>query len=142
LVTSENVNEYVAEVLDAILGKGAAIQAKAFRDGFSKVFPITDLRAFSADELVMLFGNSDEDWSIESKDCHLLNLSYMLMFLLALSEALKADHGFNVESRAIRDLVEIMSDFEPSTRRAYLQFITGSPKLPIGGECFLFSILS
>ena len=80
LVTSENVNEYVAEVLDAILGKGAAIQAKAFRDGFSKVFPITDLRAFSADELVMLFGNSDEDWSIESKDCHLLNLSYMLMF--------------------------------------------------------------
>jgi E3 ubiquitin-protein ligase TRIP12 len=75
LVTSENVNEYVAEVLDAILGKGAAIQAKAFRDGFSKVFPITDLRAFSADELVMLFGNSDEDWSIESKDCHLLNLS-------------------------------------------------------------------
>jgi len=72
LVTSENVNEYVAEVLDAILGKGAAIQAKAFRDGFSKVFPITDLRAFSADELVMLFGNSDEDWSIESKDCYLL----------------------------------------------------------------------
>jgi len=116
LVTSENVNEYVAEVLDAILGKGAAIQAKAFRDGFSKVFPITDLRAFSADELVMLFGNSDEDWSIET-----------------LSEALKADHGFNVESRAIRDLVEIMSNFDPSTRRACLQFITGSPKLPIGG---------
>ncbi|KAH9479473.1 E3 ubiquitin-protein ligase UPL3 [Psilocybe cubensis] len=116
LVTSENVSEYVAEVLDAILGKGAAIQAKAFRDGFSKVFPITDLRAFSADELVMLFGNSEEDWSVET-----------------LSEALKADHGFNVDSRAIRDLVEIMSEYDPSTRRAYLQFITGSPKLPIGG---------
>ncbi|PPQ78382.1 hypothetical protein CVT25_011605 [Psilocybe cyanescens] len=116
LVTSENVTEYVAEVLDAILGKGAAIQAKAFRDGFSKVFPIADLRAFSADELVMLFGNSEEDWSVET-----------------LSEALKADHGFNVESRAIRDLVEIMSEYDPSTRRAYLQFITGSPKLPIGG---------
>lgn len=67
LVTSENVTEYVAEVLDAILGKGAAIQAKAFRDGFSKVFPIADLRAFSADELVMLFGNSEEDWSVESE---------------------------------------------------------------------------
>lgn len=65
-VTSENVNEYVAEVLDAILGKGAAIQVKAFKDGFSKVFPISDLRAFSADELVMLFGNSDEDWCLES----------------------------------------------------------------------------
>ena len=51
----------------------------------------------------------------------------------ALSEALKADHGFNGESRTIRDLVEVMSEYSPSMRRAYLQFITGSPKLPIGG---------
>ncbi|KAJ3494852.1 hypothetical protein NLJ89_g10725 [Agrocybe chaxingu] len=116
LVTVENVDEYVHEVLDAILGKGAALQAKAFREGFSKVFPITDLRAFSSDELIMLFGNAEEDWSIET-----------------LSEALKADHGFNVESRAIRDLIEVMADYDTSTRRAYLQFITGSPKLPIGG---------
>ena len=57
----------------------------------------------------------------------------MLTALIALSEALKADHGFNVESRAIRDLIEIMSEFDVSTRRSYLQFITGSPKLPIGG---------
>lgn len=49
-------------------------------------------------------------------------------------EALKADHGFNVESKAIRDLVEILSDYDASTRRAFLQFITGSPKLPIGGR--------
>ena len=53
-------------MLDAILGAGAQIQAKAFKEGFSKVFPVSDLQAFSADELVMLFGNSDEDWSIES----------------------------------------------------------------------------
>ncbi|RDB23948.1 Ubiquitin fusion degradation protein 4 [Hypsizygus marmoreus] len=115
-VTSENVDEYVSEVLDAILGKGTQIQAKAFRDGFSKVFPIQDLQAFSADELVMLFGNSDEDWSVET-----------------LAESLKADHGFNVESRAIHDLVEIMASYDAPTRRAFLQFITGSPKLPIGG---------
>ncbi|KAF9461243.1 hypothetical protein BDZ94DRAFT_1196596 [Collybia nuda] len=115
-VTLENVEDYIREVLDAIVGKGVEIQAKAFKDGFSKVFPITDLQAFSADELVMLFGNSEEDWSVET-----------------LMEALKADHGFNVESKAIRDLVEILSDYNPSTRRAFLQFITGSPKLPIGG---------
>ena len=63
------MDEYIHEVVDAILGQGAQIQAKAFRDGFSKVFPITDLQAFSADELVMLFGNSDEDWNIESRTC-------------------------------------------------------------------------
>ena len=56
------------------------------------------------------------------------------MFSLALNEVIKADHGFNVESRAIRDLLEIMSEYDVSARRNYLQFITGSPKLPIGGK--------
>ncbi|KAJ7252448.1 hypothetical protein C8J57DRAFT_1077385 [Mycena rebaudengoi] len=115
-VTKDNVEEYIHEVLEAIIGEGAQLQAKAFREGFSKVFPITDLQAFSADELVLLFGNSEEDWTTET-----------------LSEALKADHGFNGESRAIRDLVEILSEYDPTTRRNYLQFVTGSPKLPIGG---------
>lgn len=54
-------------MIDAIIGHGAQLQAKAFREGFSKVFPIADLQAFTADELVMLFGNSDEDWSMESE---------------------------------------------------------------------------
>ncbi|KAI0924248.1 hypothetical protein AcW2_005179 [Taiwanofungus camphoratus] len=115
-VTSDNVVQYIHEIFDAILGKGAQLQAKAFREGFSKVFPISDLQAFTSDELAMLFGNAEEDWSLET-----------------LSEALKADHGFNVESRAIRDLLEIMSEYDTPTRRSYLQFITGSPKLPIGG---------
>ncbi|KAI0287813.1 hypothetical protein BC826DRAFT_1093244 [Russula brevipes] len=115
-VTSENVEEYTSAVLEAILGQGAKLQAKAFREGFSKVFPITDLQAFALDELAMLFGNAEEDWSIET-----------------LNEAIKADHGFNVESRTIRNLIEIMSEFDTPTRRQYLQFLTGSPKLPIGG---------
>ena len=52
---------------------------------------------------------------------------------VALVEAVKADHGFNVDSKAIRDLMEIMSKYDAPTRRAFLQFISGSPKLPIGG---------
>jgi E3 ubiquitin-protein ligase TRIP12 len=51
----------------------------------------------------------------------------------ALNEAIKADHGFHNESRAIRELIGILSEFDASTRRDFLQFITGSPKLPIGG---------
>ncbi len=31
------------------------------------MFPITDLQAFALDELVMLFGNAEEDWSTESE---------------------------------------------------------------------------
>jgi E3 ubiquitin-protein ligase TRIP12 len=54
--------------------------------------------------------------------------------LAALNEAIKADHGFNVESKAIRDLIEIMTTYDKAGRRDFLQFITGSPKLPIGGK--------
>jgi E3 ubiquitin-protein ligase TRIP12 len=55
------------------------------------------------------------------------------LFSIALSEAIKADHGFNVESKAIRDLIEIMTLYDKNSRRDFLQFLTGSPKLPIGG---------
>jgi E3 ubiquitin-protein ligase TRIP12 len=72
LVTSNNVDEYIASVIDAVIGKGVQAQAKALREGFSKVFPIKDLATFTVDELVMLFGNSDEDWGEESgKMCFL-----------------------------------------------------------------------
>lgn len=59
----------------------------------------------------------------------------MLIFIvLALNESIKADHGFNIDSRAIRDLVGVMATYDGPARRAYLQFITGSPRLPVGGE--------
>ncbi|KAG9090716.1 Ubiquitin fusion degradation protein 4 [Ceratobasidium sp. UAMH 11750] len=115
-VTDSNVEEYVREVIDAVIGRGVQTQTQAFRAGFSKVFPATDLQSFSSDELDLLFGNAEEDWTAET-----------------LTEALKADHGFNVDSSAIRDLISVMSSYDESARRAFLQFITGSPKLPIGG---------
>ena len=58
----------------------------------------------------------------------------VLIELLALSEAVKADHGFHTESKAIRDLIEIMAGYDARSRRSFLQFVTGSPKLPIGGK--------
>ena len=54
-------------VLDFLIGSGVQAQAKAFREGFSKVFPVTDLQIFTAEELVMVCGNADEDWTIESE---------------------------------------------------------------------------
>ncbi|KAH7093864.1 hypothetical protein BKA62DRAFT_55845 [Auriculariales sp. MPI-PUGE-AT-0066] len=116
LVNMNNVDTYMVIVLEFLLGEGVASQAKAFREGFSKVFPVSDLQIFTADELVMICGNSDEDWCSET-----------------LNESIKADHGFSIDSRAIRDLIAVMSEYDAPTRRDFLQFITGSPKLPIGG---------
>lgn len=136
-VTANNVEEYIELSIDAIMGRGARPAVQAFKDGFSTVFPVSDLRTFSAEELVMMFGNADEDWSAEST-CGFVDIDqFLTLFLIALTEIIKADHGFNVESKAIRDLIEIMSVYDKNGRRDFLQFLTGSPKLPIGGMSLL-----
>ncbi len=36
-------------------------------------------------------------------------------------------------SRAVKFLFEILSSYDKDERRRFLQFVTGSPKLPVGG---------
>jgi len=115
-LTIENVDQYIERVIDMTLGSGVRHQVEAFRAGFSQVFPFTALRAFTPNELVMLFGQAEEDWSIET-----------------LMDSIKADHGFNMDSRSVRNLLQTMSEMDNQQRRDFLQFVTGSPKLPIGG---------
>lgn len=50
-----------------MLEEGVRIPVTAFREGFSRVFPIWDLQAFSTDEVLTIFGTPDEDWSVESE---------------------------------------------------------------------------
>ncbi|OOF98831.1 hypothetical protein ASPCADRAFT_204543 [Aspergillus carbonarius ITEM 5010] len=115
-VTIENVDLYVDRVVDMTLGSGVQRQVEAFRAGFSQVFPYSALRTFTPNELVMLFGRAEEDWTIET-----------------LMDSIKADHGFNMDSRSVRNLLQTMSELSAPQRRDFLQFVTGSPKLPIGG---------
>jgi E3 ubiquitin-protein ligase TRIP12 len=112
--------------VDFTIGKGIKRQVAAFKAGFSSVFPYEALCAFTADELVMLFGKSDEDWSYDS-------ITYIKHANVALVDCIKADHGFNIDSKSIRNLLEILSTLSLNDRRVFLQFLTGSPKLPIGG---------
>jgi E3 ubiquitin-protein ligase TRIP12 len=66
-VTIDNVEMYLENVIDMTLGNGVQRQVDAFRTGFTQVFPYSALSAFTPDELVMLFGRIEEDWSLESK---------------------------------------------------------------------------
>ncbi|ETI19592.1 hypothetical protein G647_09426 [Cladophialophora carrionii CBS 160.54] len=115
-VNVDNVQQYIDRVLDLSLGSGVRPQIEAFQTGFSQVFSYSSLRAFTPDELVMLFGRTQEDWSIET-----------------LMDSVKADHGFNMDSKSVKNLLQTMSELSLSQRRDFLQFVTGSPKLPIGG---------
>ncbi|WWC88486.1 uncharacterized protein L201_003397 [Kwoniella dendrophila CBS 6074] len=115
-VDDSNLEEYLEKVLEMTIGSGVDKQVKAFQEGFSMVFSIRDMRIFSPDELGLLFGNAEEDWSRET-----------------LEQSLKADHGYNLDSRAVQNLLEVMVSYDKEQRRQFLQFITGAPKLPIGG---------
>lgn len=66
-VNIDNVELYLDKVIDMTLGSGVQRQVDAFRAGFTQVFPYSALSAFTPDELVMLFGRTDEDWSLESE---------------------------------------------------------------------------
>ena len=66
-VTMDNVAMYVEKVIDMTLGSGVQRQVDAFKTGFSQVFPYSALRAFTPNELVMLFGRVEEDWTLESR---------------------------------------------------------------------------
>jgi E3 ubiquitin-protein ligase TRIP12 len=48
-------------------------------------------------------------------------------------DSIKADHGYNMDSHSVKNLLQVMSEFNAVERRQFLQFTTGSPKLPIGG---------
>ncbi|KAI8635643.1 E3 ubiquitin-protein ligase UPL3 [Xylariaceae sp. FL1651] len=115
-VTIDNVDSYLDKVIDMTLGRGVKRQVEAFRAGFSQVFPYSALSAFTPDELVTLFGRAEEDWSLET-----------------LTDSIKADHGFNMDSKSVKNLLQTMSELSQTQRRDFLQFTTGSPKLPIGG---------
>lgn len=61
-------------------------------------------------------GQGENDWSYE-----------------LLCSAAKADHGYSLDSRIVRELFEVMSTFTKAEQKQFLQFVTGSPNLPIGG---------
>jgi E3 ubiquitin-protein ligase TRIP12 len=139
-LTIDNVDLYLERVIDMTLGSGVRRQVDAFRAGFSQVFPYSALSAFTPDELCTLFGRVEEDWSLESKQLFVfIFLVRAANSLIALMDSIKADHGYNMDSKSVKNLLQTMSELTPSQRRDFLQFTTGSPKLPIGG---MFSSLA
>ncbi|GAA6035633.1 hypothetical protein JCM8097_004938 [Rhodosporidiobolus ruineniae] len=115
-VDIDSLEEYIALVIDWTLGRGVESQVTEFKKGFSTVFPVRDLKTFTPAELVMLTAAIEEDWSVE-----------------ALTNTTKADHGFTMDSRTVRDFISVMAELTLQERREFLSFMTGSPRLPIGG---------
>ncbi|RNA30536.1 E3 ubiquitin- ligase TRIP12-like isoform X4 [Brachionus plicatilis] len=116
-VSLENLDDYLRLVVEWTLTKGVQAQIDSFREGFESVLPLKSLRVFYADEMDRFFcGSSLKKWDPKS-----------------LTECTRCDHGYTHESSAVKYLFEVMCQFDADEQRMFLQFVTGSPRLPIGG---------
>ncbi|XP_015608368.1 E3 ubiquitin-protein ligase TRIP12 isoform X2 [Cephus cinctus] len=114
-----NVDQYIKLVGHWFLYEGVFRQMEAFREGFESVFPPAQLRLFFPEELEAVFCGHTQgggQWDVKT-----------------LLECCRTDHGYTPDSRAIRFLFEVMSEYKSEEQRQFIQFVTGSPRLPVGG---------
>ncbi|KAM7255077.1 hypothetical protein ACFE04_020318 [Oxalis oulophora] len=116
MVNESNLEDYVSLVVDATTHAGISRQVEAFKSGFNKVFPIRHLQIFTEEELERLLCGERDSWAYNE-----------------LLDHIKFDHGYTASSPPIVNLLEIALEFNYEQRRAFLQFVTGAPRLPPGG---------
>ncbi|RWS30969.1 E3 ubiquitin-protein ligase TRIP12-like isoform X1 [Leptotrombidium deliense] len=116
-VTIDNIEDYVRLLCHWSLIEGVSRQMDAFREGFESVFSTSQLQVFYPEEMEQLFcGSSHSRWDVK-----------------ILMDCCHPDHGYTLESNAIKMLFQVMSSFNAEEQRKFLQFVTGSPRLPVGG---------
>uniref|UniRef100_A0A0N5B744 E3 ubiquitin-protein ligase n=1 Tax=Strongyloides papillosus TaxID=174720 RepID=A0A0N5B744_STREA len=121
LVTKDNVSQFVKLVTHWILKEGIISEMEAMKNGFEAIINVNKMKIFYPEELGLLVGGvnpiaNDEFWEIET-----------------LKKAFKPDHGYSHDSTQVKWLIEMLFEFDGENRRKFLQFVTGSPRLPVGG---------
>ena len=116
-VTLDNIDQYLRLMVHWTMIEGVSRQMEAFKEGFESVLPLTQLQIFYPEELEQLFcGSCHQTWDTKT-----------------LIDCCHPDHGYTYDSRAIKYLFEVLSSFNSEEQRKFLQFVTGSPRLPVGG---------
>ena len=117
----DNVQEYIDLVLHCSFYECVNLQLQAFKKGFNSVLPLDSIRTFSTKGEIedMICGQmmDENDWKDLGK----------------LKKVIKPDHGFNTESRCYNDFLRFIIEMEPSFRPKFIQWLTGSKRLPKGG---------
>uniref|UniRef100_A0A673XBU3 E3 ubiquitin-protein ligase n=1 Tax=Salmo trutta TaxID=8032 RepID=A0A673XBU3_SALTR len=105
-VTIYNLEEYLRLVVYWTMNEGVSRQFESFREGFESVFPLHHLQYFYPEEVTSPRPGTVQWFDVLSVSLH---------------------------SRAVRFLFDVLSSFDAEQQRLFLQFVTGSPRLPVGG---------
>lgn len=124
-VELDNVQDYVDLVLHYSFHETVKLQIQAFKKGFDAIFPISSLRPFTHPqkddgELEMMIcgvGCNGPEWSSKQD----------------LMEHVIPDHGYTQGSEQYKHFIRYINELEAAARPAFLKFLTGSKRLPLGG---------
>lgn len=118
-VSMDNLESYVNLVIRHLFYDGVKDAMEAMIRGFNHIFDVDYLKYFKASEINTLIGGlkeQDSAWNVEN-----------------LKDSTKCEHGYTMDSPVMQYMFEIMHEFTIPERRKFLQFLTGSPRLPPGG---------
>jgi len=125
ILTINNIEEYVGLLFDKLVLTGCKSYIEAFKSGFNKVFPITNMKTFSSSELEdIICGSSNEKWDYES-----------------LIENIIPAHGYHKNSQIYAGLIDIMINMSSIEKKKFLLFSTGSQRLPLGGKYIQYKLI-
>uniref|UniRef100_A0ACD5TY79 Uncharacterized protein n=1 Tax=Avena sativa TaxID=4498 RepID=A0ACD5TY79_AVESA len=116
MVTLDNLEEYVHLLVDATLKSGIAKQMEAFKSAINEVFALKTLRMFNEEEMERILCGEQDAWA-SSK----------------LADHIEFEHGYDAHSPPVVNFLEILREFGREEQRAFIQFTTGAPQLPLGG---------
>lgn len=118
ILTIYNIEEYVQLIYDKLLGNGISDLKNSFKTGFNLVFPIDNLKAFYSKEIEeSLLGSVEYNWQYED-----------------LYENIIPNHGYDKNSSIYKYLLKLMLEIDNEQKRKFLLFITGTQRLPYGGN--------
>ncbi|KAI6173302.1 Thyroid hormone receptor interactor 12 [Aphelenchoides besseyi] len=121
LLNLNNYHHFVELIVHWRLVEGVRADMESVRRGFQLVVHPDHLAIFEANEMEGLFcgcseSADDSNWTRS-----------------ILQQSIRPDHGYTHESIQIGWLVDMLISFNREDRRKFLQFVTGSPRLPVGG---------
>jgi len=128
-VNAQSLNMWVERVLEvSLLGNAKSSPLlQSFLAGASLVGDPVCLACFTPGELDSLVTGEDSDKTI----CPLGNDENTIL------ASIHCAHGYDKSSSAILVLAKCLAEFDRKDQVAFLRFVTGSPRLPLGGLALL-----
>ncbi len=118
-VTLDTLELYVDAVVRFFLVDGVQPALQAIRKGLGEVCSPLSLRCFQTEEVEeLLCGGAITKWDFS---------------VPTLRKYVKCRQGYTHSSRAVQHLFSILSEFDAREQRHFIRFVTGCPRLPMGG---------